>query len=384
MTLNKTFFINSFSALSVFFLVASPTLKGVVYSSSIFNFIPVFLFSVAIVLQGVVHRVFKSINNSLVPLFLGFLMLFVCLFVIYFGFPDLVEIMKYVMLFLIVIIIPHVVTLKALEVSYMLLFLWGVFLAVKKVFFTIQFTDEFHYLTLGLAIAVMIIISFFKLLYEKSFFYRLIFFFGLLIGYVALLKLFGRSPLLFPTLLIVSYLFFNFLNGLSNFKVKSTLMYLLVLIGLFKVITVIIENYIPVYLLSKFSEMGIGNSDSRTDALYIPAMHSIMSNPLGTGLGSSQKIIGFYPHNIFLEIGIDSGFIGILFFLILITRAFFNSVKILKMKDSNVTLIIMIFIFWLLFLFWNVSYGLSSASALFAFLSLMHSYKFIKIKSFQN
>jgi hypothetical protein len=65
-------------------------------------------------------------------------------------------------------------------------------------------------------------------------------------------------------------------------------------------------------------------------------------------------------------------------------RAFSNSVKILKMNDINVTLIIMIFIFWLIFLFWNVSYGLSSAYALFAFLSLMHSYKFIKVKAFQN
>jgi hypothetical protein len=384
MTLKKTFFINFLSALSIFVLVASPTLKGVVYSSSIFNFIPFFLFSVVIVLQGSVNRVFKTLINSLVPLFLIFLILFVYVYVIYFGFPDLVEFIKYIMLFLIVIIIPHALTLKALDISYILLFLWGVFLALKKVFFTIQFTDEFHYLTLGLAIAVMIIISFFKLIYEKNFFFKLIFFGGLFIGYLALLTLQGRSPLLFPTLLIVSYLFFNFFNGLVNFKVKNTIKYLLVLIGLFVVIKVIIENYIPVYLLDKFSQMEIGNSDSRTDDLYIPAMHSIVSNPLGTGLGSSQKIIGYYPHNIFLEIGIDCGFVGILFFLILIMRAFSNSVKILKMKDSNVTLIIMIFIFWLIFLFWNVSYGLSSAYALFAFLSLMHSYKFIKVKSFQN
>jgi hypothetical protein len=384
MVLKKTFFINFLSALSIFILVASPTLKGVLYSSSIFNFIPFFLFSVVIMFQGGVNRVFKSINNSLVPLFLFFLILFVYVYVIYFGFPDLVEFIKYIMLFLIAIITPHVVTLKALNISYMLLFLWGVFLALKKVFFTIEFTDEFHYLTLGLAIAVMIIISFFKLIYEKNFFYRLIFFGGIFIGYLALLTLFGRSPLLFPTLLIVSYIFFNFLNGLAKFKVKDTFKYLLFLIGLFIVIKVIIENYVPVYLLDRFSEMEIGNSDSRTDALYIPAMHSIVRYPFGTGLGSSQEIIGFYPHNIFLEIGIDSGFVGFLFFFILIARAFSHSLAILKKNDSDVTLIIMIFIFWLIFLFWNVSYGLSSAYALFAFLSLIHSYKFLKTKSFQN
>lgn len=381
MTLKKTFFINFLSALSIFVIVAAPTLKGIFYSSSIFNFIPFFLFSAGIVLQGGVNRVFKGVNNSLVPLFLFFLLLFVYLFIIYYGFPDLIEFIKYVMLFLIVIITPHIVTYKALDISYILLFLWGVFLALKKVFFTIQFTEEFHYLTLGLPIAVMIIISFFKLIYIKNFFYRLIFFAGIFIGYVALLSLFGRSPLLFPTLLIVSYMFFNFLNGLTNLKVKDTLVYLLVLIVLFVVIKVIIDNYIPVYLLDKFSEMEVGNSDSRTEDLYIPAIHSILNNPFGTGLGSSQEILGFYPHNIFLEIGIDSGFIGILFFLILILKAFSNSVKILKMNDNDVILVIMIFIFWLIFLFWNVSYGLSSAYALFAFLSLMHSYKFIKVKS---
>lgn len=381
MTLKKTSIINFLSALSIFVLVASPTLKGVLYSSSIFNVIPLFLFSAVIVLQGGVNRVFKGLNNSLVPLFLFFLILFVYVYVIYFGFPDLVEFIKYIMLFLIVIIIPHTVTLKALDLSYILLFLWGVFLSLKKVFFTIQFTEEFHYLTLGLAIAVMILISFFKLIYEKKFFYRLIFFAGIFIGYLALLTLLGRSPLLFPTLLMVSYLFFNFLNGLVNLKVKDTFMYLLVLITLFIVIQVIIDNYLSGYLLDKFSEMQIGNSDSRTDDLYIPSIHSIVSNPFGTGLGSSEKIIGFYPHNIFLEIGIDSGYIGILFFLILILRALSNSVKILKIDDRDVTLIIMFFIFWLIFLFWNVSYGLSSAYALFAFLSLVHSYKFIKVKS---
>lgn len=384
MALKKTSIVNFLSGLSIFVLVASPTLKGVLYSSSIFNFIPFFLFSAAIILQGGVNRVFIGVNNSLVPLFLFFLILFVYIYVIYYGFPDFVEFIKYIMLFLIAIITPHIVTYKALDISYVLLILWGIFLSVKKLFFTIQFTEEFHYLTLGLPIAVMIIICFFKLIYTKIFFHRLIFVLGMCIGYIALLTLFGRSPLLFPTLLIISYMFFNFLNGLANLKAKDTFKYLLFLIVLFIVIKVIIDNYIPVYLLDKFAEMEIGNSDSRTDDLYIPAMHSIINNPFGTGLGSSPKIVGFYPHNIFLEIGIDSGLIGILFFLILILRASSTSVKILKMKNNNSTLIIMIFIFWLIFLFWNVSYGLSSAYALFAFLSLIHSYKFIKVKSFQN
>jgi len=382
MTFKKSIFINYISAVSIFILVAAPTLKGVLFSSSLFNFLPLFLFAGVIIMQGGVNKVFKSLNYSLVPLFLFFLIMYVYVYVFYFGFPNLFELSKYIMLLLIVIIIPHAVSLKSLDISYAFLFCWGLFLALKKLFFGIQFTEEFHYLTLGFAIAVMIIISFFKFIYEINKFKKLLYLIAVIIGYASLLTLFGRSPLLFPTLLILAYMFFKIMQGIVKFKVIDTAKYLLILIGVLLLINLIVENYVPSYLLDKFAEMELGNEDSRTDNLYIPAFNSILSNPFGTGLGSSENIIGFYPHNIFLEIGIDSGFLGIIFFLVLIFKASINSLRILKFGEINKTLVIMVFLFWLIFLFWNVSYGLSSAYGLFSFLSLLHSYKFIQVNSF--
>lgn len=382
MTFKKSIFINYISALSIFILVASPTLKGVLFSSSLFNFLPLFLFAGVIIMERRVKIVFKSLNYSLVPLFLFFLIMYVFVYLFNWDLPNMIEFIKYIVIFLIVIIIPYSVSLKSLDLSYTFLFIWGIFLVIKKIFFGIQFTNDFHYLTLGLAIAVMIIISFFKFIYEINKFKKIIYLSSMFLGYASLLSLFGRSPLLFPTFLILLYVFFKIVQGIFKFKLIDTAKYLLILTGILLLINQIVENYVPSYLLDRFARLELGNEGNRTDALYIPALNSILKNPFGTGLGSSENIIGFYPHNIFLEIGIDSGFLGIMFFLVLIFKASANSIRILKFGEINTTLIIMVFIFWLMFLFWNVSYGLSSAYALFSFLSLLHSYKFIQVNSF--
>lgn len=378
MVLKKTDVINYLSALTIFIIVESPSLKGVFYSTSLFNFLPIFLLLAIIFIKSSVSSIYLFINYSIVPLFLFFLILCEYVFILNFGFPDLTDFFKYIVLLILSLILPFAISYNSLNISFWFIVLWGVFLSIKKLFFNVVFTDEFHYLTLGFSISIMIIISFFKIIYTNKIVLKILFLLCIFLGYLSLLTLFGRSPLLFPTLLILSYFIIKFFQSLKKFNYLLILRYLFILFIFILTIYQVIQNFLPIYLIEKFASISNGSDDSRTETLFKPALNSILSNPLGTGLGSSPKIIGFYPHNIFLEIGIDSGFLGILLFVLLIVITINYSLKILKFDIKKSSLIILVYMFWLIFLFWNVSYGLSSAYAFFSFLTLIINYKVVK------
>lgn len=375
LSINKTHFKNYINAITIFLLVATPSLKGILYETNILNFLPVILLIVAMIMNKGKAPIYNRLNFALVPLFISFLILSFFVSLILFGNPIIEEFIKVILILLVSIFLPLTVTFKSLQISFSFLFFWGVFLCVKKVFFVLIFTENFHYLTVGYPISIMIIISFYKFFFKEKLVLKLFYFSIIIFGFFTLLTLIGRSPIIFPLFLILLFLIFNFFKEIFNFNTSKIIIYLLSFISILRVLIYVVNNYIDPYLFSRFQKLMEG-SDNRSDAVYGPAIKAITDNPFGYGLGSSTHIIGFYPHNIFLEIALDVGFLGIVLFIFVLLKGFKNTLKMLNMK--NETFVILVSLFWLTFLFWNVSYGLSSAYALFSFLSLVICYEFIK------
>ena len=78
---------------------------------------------------------------------------------------------------------------------------------------------------------------------------------------------------------------------------------------------------IRAYALSKFRMMivqGIAESSSGRDVLYGILWESFLKNPVfGNGIFYSSITYGFTPHNIFIQILVESGIIGLLFWLLI-------------------------------------------------------------------
>lgn len=92
----------------------------------------------------------------------------------------------------------------------------------------------------------------------------------------------------------------------------------------------------------ELKEKGIDITSGRTD-IYLEAINIIKNNPFGIGIWgylSEVKLgikilnyrLGYYPHNIFIEIGMHWGILGILIFIILILRVGY---KIVKLENND-------------------------------------------------
>ncbi|HDY7986286.1 TPA: hypothetical protein RQK52_002394 [Vibrio vulnificus] len=99
-------------------------------------------------------------------------------------------------------------------------------------------------------------------------------------------------------------------------------------------LSVIIE-YIPVelgYGIFKLLNMISGDYSDARSTMYTEAFSWIVSNPFGYGFNAHNRIIGFYPHNILLETGLNYGIFLALFYLTFFVYAFF---KYHSLKDVN-------------------------------------------------
>lgn len=88
----------------------------------------------------------------------------------------------------------------------------------------------------------------------------------------------------------------------------------------------------------ELKEKGADVTSGRTD-IYIEAIKIIKDNPLGIGIWgylsevkSKWLMLGYYPHNIFVEIGMHWGLIGLTIFIIIILKVGY---RIITMENSS-------------------------------------------------
>ena len=140
----------------------------------------------------------------------------------------------------------------------------------------------------------------------------------------------GRGPLLMMVVAAIVPVIFAFRFSITKLiKVKRYIFPLSGLIVLYIVLIwyLLVEGQVAMTTLSRvfvLFEPGMGLSGGARISMWLSSVSLWAGNPLlGYGIGSYPIIMGcvdgrFYPHNIFLEIMVELGSVGLFFFVILL------------------------------------------------------------------
>lgn len=350
-----------FESFSIFFLLSIPSIK-LIYSSSIINFIPFFILAVCFLIK-------KSINvtnfKKKLILYWSIFTFFIFFFFINGLYLDSLEtIIKYLFLYFSVLLIIITVSYKHLVCVNLYLIIWGVFLSIWQIVSGIPTQSELgqHYLTVSLPIGVALSNSLVVLIYgqninkTKRFIYLLL----TLVTFFSLTTLLSRSAIIFPIviLLLCSILILLFSKRSGFFK---RVFYILFLLVLFQTsYTYLIESVEFRQMNRLISTLGSPEKEYRIDRLYEPAINFIQNSPIiGYGTNSSKFLLGYYPHNIFLEVLLTGGVFLLSIFLIFIFKFIYYFFKTIIYLRENVILLGFSSSALFFLLQWNTSFDLT-------------------------
>jgi len=187
--------------------------------------------------------------------------------------------------------------------------------------------------------------------------------------FFSILSLPGRASLflcIFITLFLISIYVVTFYKKKFIRIVVCTLMFSFAGVYFYEALKPYIFNE---FLYAKIVAL-IGGDDPRFN-IYIEAFHLIMDSPFGLGLGGYLRYFEAYPHNIFLEIALNSGVFTAGLFLVFCMLWFFVNLYDLFVKRSRDVKSLSLFIlsFYLLSL-WNFSNDFGSSYSLLFVMSL--------------
>ncbi|MFS1161235.1 O-antigen ligase family protein [Aeromonas salmonicida] len=220
---------------------------------------------------------------------------------------------------------------------------------------------ELSYLNLALPIGIGILSSIYCLLNSNNnnLFFKVIILISIAIQGIAILSLSARMVLISVAFLII-------IIGMRNFSNKWAVVYTLVICAL---AYYFLNNTISQseFLIFKIERLLDNYKEEPRFNVYVHSIELLLKNPFGYGLQSYNKLLGFYPHNIFIEIMMSSGFFAFLIFIILFFYTVFCSIKIFLNRD--------LYIYTIIFLYfsiqWSFSYDFSSSYALLSSLSIV-------------
>lgn len=145
--------------------------------------------------------------------------------------------------------------------------------------------------------------------------------------FIVIMKFPARGVLIFPPLIAIFYALINS-NG-HKLKFISFLLFLIVmLIGAFIYFMQNASEYAMIHMTGLF-ENTEGESRIEVWTTSVNAIFNTYWLFIGAGLGGFENAIGFYPHNIFLQMWSDFGFLAFLFFSIIMTCI------IVRMKSAS-------------------------------------------------
>lgn len=205
----------------------------------------------------------------------------------------------------------------------------------------------------------------------------------------------GRGPViaLFMSIFtIICYVLFGMGKDLLFLKLKKSFLKLFALIILPIIISVGLFTAYSDFFLTFSTRMEILLSEGGLDqperiVRFEKAIDIVLSLPngiIGVGVGgfsvyyaSFDDKRGDYPHNIFLEIGSELGWIGLLAIIFLVYRSFSSSLLLLKTFILNKTHIAMTFFALLIYMIFNssISGDVNDNRFLFTVIGLIFAYK---------
>lgn len=190
----------------------------------------------------------------------------------------------------------------------------------------VSFLDSMNYMRFGYAMVPSVIMFFYAILGKEKM--KL---FWILIGIMAsvLTIIYGSiGPLV--VFLLLGLLLFIFTKRITKIKKSIVLIFAgltIFIISKYNLFMKLIDYIyfkmkIQTYALAKLQMMlnvGFIEASSGRGSLYSVMWEYIKQQPLlGYGIGFSQKILGCTPHNIFLQILLESGVIGLLIWIIIL------------------------------------------------------------------
>ncbi|MGK7950547.1 MAG: O-antigen ligase family protein [Xenococcaceae cyanobacterium] len=244
--------------------------------------------------------------------------------------------------------------------------IWGTILSIYQINYGFNF-DKFegiHYQTVAIPMTTSLLIILGLIFFTKNIVRKkndkFILWTCLLLNILSITTLEGRSPLLFSLLVLVIFLLYKvnwgfFLKGRNSLKILRVVLitFILIYIGFIN-----LQAKLSNWGLERYYRLFYNIQQEPRIGLYQGAIRAIIENPLGYGLNAAEKLIGFYPHNIFLEILISAGIIGLIPFLILVALYIHKMKNTVKKSSYHVPFAMMSLY---LFFTWNVSFDLASS-----------------------
>ncbi|ELB8603048.1 O-antigen ligase family protein [Vibrio cholerae] len=129
------------------------------------------------------------------------------------------------------------------------------------------------------------------------------------------------------------------------------------------------ENVLNEYLVYKMQSLLSGDLNDPRFETYRVSVGLILDNPFGLGLNNYLKYIGYYPHNIFLEIALNSGlFFSLLFFIYVVYSGVILYVN--RVNIGSFFIFPLYYAFITMLISWMTSNDLSSSYGIFLLLSI--------------
>lgn len=352
-----------FAGLALFVLIATPSMKIFIDAGrELLNVVPLFLAVIALIGRNRIP-IWSRRGSHVVLAFSFFFLALLASGFIPPGHLDWEALLKYTVLISVALVLPLASTVESIGLAFGFLYLWAIAIALTQLIVGIEFGENFHYLTVGLPVAAGALIALSRIFSGSEPSRILLHILGLALCGSALLSLPGRGPIVFPILIVLAFFVVRAVTSRS-WKTKAAYgaILLLLAVGAYLMYLFIIPDAVA----RRIDRMIFSTLDEpRMSYLYLPAIEAILRNPLGYGLDGSYAILGYYPHNIFLEVLISLGIVGLVLFLPIVWILLASTCFLMKQRFSNPAYLALAFLSAFHFLFWNVSHPLSSGYALF-------------------
>lgn len=348
-----------------FLILNLPSIK-LIYSSEIVNVLAV----IGLAFTYFLNSSKILIGNKRIKCFVIFSLLWVILLAYgIFGSDAVVSnqiLLRYISVYFTVLGLIFFITEKDLPKIIFWQITWGTILSICQINYGFDFDkfERIHYNTVaipmtGSLLMILGFIFFTKNIGKKNF-DKIILWSCLLLNILSVTTLEGRGPLLFSLLVLIIFYgcqnnSFNFLKGRQIIQVSRVL---LITSVLFYIGFINLQSKLSDWGLERYYRLLYHIQEEPRIKLYQAALRVIADNPFGYGLNAAEQLIGFYPHNIFLEILISAGIIGIIPFLILLVLFIQNMRNTLKKSSYHIPFAMMSLY---LFFIWNTSFDLASS-----------------------
>ncbi|MBL0661784.1 O-antigen ligase family protein [Aeromonas caviae] len=190
---------------------------------------------------------------------------------------------------------------------------------------------------------------------------------SLILAYTVL-SLAGRTAIftMFSMLLIVSFF--------KSFKTVMYMMLFFLFIGVGVgdlIISYFYDHVFDSYFIYKMELLASGGGSDPRFETYKKSLGLILDNPFGLGLNNYIKYLGYYPHNILLEIALNVGILGVLIFIYYIVFVVVHTFINRHVKIASNYLLPLFYAFLSLLISWMTSNDLASSYGVFILISLL-------------